>query len=309
MSSRNRAKPATLSREDVFAILGSLGAFVTIVTAVMLYFGWRRSDVQARTMGIDVTLFGFSAQDYVIRSISSLYLPLLVVFGLALACLSLHGKVTSMLRRVAIVPPEARRRAAGRYRSIGVTTTALAAGCVLFALATGLSSPPWPVEPIAEALADRQWTVPCALVVATLTATYAFWVHRRLSEHGDADNPPWHVALTAAVVVSTVVLGGFWMLEEYASAVGRRYASQIAADVDNLTRASVISPTPLGIRADGVREELVQASGSTYYRTTGLRLLARTGGSVLLLPDNWTLRNGMVIVVAERDDLIWQFSR
>ena len=36
-------------------------AVITVVTAVMLYFSWRtRSDVQARAMEIDVTLFGFS---------------------------------------------------------------------------------------------------------------------------------------------------------------------------------------------------------------------------------------------------------
>jgi hypothetical protein len=309
MSSPRRAKTGALTRQDVFAILGSLGALVTIITAVMLYFGWRRSDVQAREMGIDVTLFGFSAQDYVLRSISSLYLPLLAVFGLALAWLWLHTKVAGMLRRLATAPPEARKRAARRSRLVAVMATALAAGCVLFALATGLSSPPWPVGPIAEALVDRQWTVPAALVLATLTATYAFWARRRLTERDDAESPPWQVALTGAIVVSTVGLGGFWMLEEYASAVGRRYALRIAADVDNLSRASVISPTPLGIRADGVREELVKESGSTYYRTIGLRLLARSGGKVLLLPDNWTPSVGIVVVVADRDDLIWQFSR
>jgi hypothetical protein len=51
----------------------------------------------------------------------------------------------------------------------------------------------------------------------------------------------------------------------------------------------------------------VQASGSTYYRTVGLRLLARAGGKLLLLPDNWERGIG-IVVIADRQDLIWQFS-
>ena len=70
--------PRGLTRQDVFSALGALGAILTLVTAVLFYFGWRRSDVQAREMSIDVSLFGYSSQDYVLRSISSLYLPLLM---------------------------------------------------------------------------------------------------------------------------------------------------------------------------------------------------------------------------------------
>jgi hypothetical protein len=306
MSSARSEKRGGLTRQDVFAILGSLGAVVTIFTAVMLYFGWRRSDVQAQDMGIDVSLFDFSPQDYVLRSISSLFLPLLVIFGLTLGWLWLHGRVTEILRRLADAPPEARERAARRSRMIAVTATTVGAACVLFTVATGLSSPPWPVGPIKSALEDDQWLVPALLIVATLTATYAFWLHRRLTER-ETENPPWQVALIGAIVVSIVVLGAFWMLEEYASSIGHRYASQIEAGVRELPRASVISPAPLGIRVEGVTEEVVQASGSTYYRTVGLRLLARAGGKLLLLPENWARGSG-IVVIADRQDLIWQFS-
>ena len=76
--------------------LGALGAILTLVTAVMFYFGWRRSDVQAREMSIDVSLFGFSSQDYVLRSISALYLPLLVIFGLGLAWVAVPRVVRAL---------------------------------------------------------------------------------------------------------------------------------------------------------------------------------------------------------------------
>jgi hypothetical protein len=306
MSSAGREKRGGLTRQDVFAVLGSLGAIVTIFTAVMLYFGWRRSDVQAQDMGIDESLFDFSAQDYVMRSISSLFLPLLVILGLTLGGLWLHDRVIEMLGRLAEAPPEIRQRAARRSRVVAIVATTVGVACVVFMLATGMASPPWPVRPIMGALEDDQWTVPALLIVATLTATYASWLHRRLLDP-EMDGPPRRVALIGSIVVSIVVLAAFWMLEEYASSIGHRYASQIEANVDDLPRASVISPTPLGIRAEGITEEAMPTSGSTYYRTVGMRLLARAGGKLLLLPENWAPGAG-IVVIADRQDLIWQFS-
>jgi hypothetical protein len=105
--------------------------------------------------------------------------------------------------------------------------------------------------------------------------------------------------------------GAFWMPEEYASAVGRGYALGLAANVDRLARTAVLSPTPLGINAPGVREQRLGAPGSpeVRYRTTGLRLLARSGGKVLLVHDGWSPRTGTVIVLSDSDELAWEFSR
>jgi len=46
-----------------------------------------------------------------------------------------------------------------------------------------------------------------------------------------------------------------------------------------------------------------------HYRTTGLRLLARSGGKVLLVHDGWSPRTGDVIVLSDDDQLGWEFSR
>ena len=100
-----------------------------------------------------------------------------------------------------------------------------------------------------------------------------------------------------------------WMLEEYASTVGREYAERLERSVSGLVSTTVTSPTPLGIQADGVAERAEKSGGNTYFVTTGLRLLARSGGNVLLLPADWSLHNRRVIVVPERDDLVWNFSR
>src|SRR5438067_1708421 len=42
---------------SALSVLTNLGPPLTIATALMFYFGWARSDAQARYMGLDVSLF------------------------------------------------------------------------------------------------------------------------------------------------------------------------------------------------------------------------------------------------------------
>jgi len=301
-----------VTRQDVFSVLGALGAVITLVTAVMFYFGWRRSYVQAQAMGIDVSLFGYSSQDYVLQSISSFYLPLLALAGIGLGCVWLHGRVVDLLRSPWLATGGRRSAAAAWTRWVALAGLLLTAVCVVFALAAGLQSPPPPVAALRRELVARQWAVPLVLVLATVAASYVWWIHRQLAPVPAPDPRPWWRSLLPAVLTAGIVmLGAFWMLEEYASAVGRGYAQQVADDVERLPRTVVLSRTPLGIQAPGVREERIGAPGSpeVRYRTTGLRLLARSGGKVLLVHDGWSPRTGTVIVLSDGDQLSWEFSR
>jgi hypothetical protein len=305
--------PRGVTRQDIFSVLGALGAVITLVTAVMFYFGWRRSDVQAQAMGIDVSLFGYSSQDYVLQSISSFYLTLLVLAGIGLGCVWLHGRVVDLLHSQWLATSGRRSAAAAWTGWIALAGFLLTAVCVLFAVAAGLQSTPPPVAALRRALVHRQWAVPLVLVLATVAASYVWWIHRQLAPVPAAPDPPpwWRTLLPAVLTAVIVLLGAFWMLEEYASAVGRGYAQQVAADVNQLPRTVVLSRTPLGIQAPGVREERIGAPGSpeVRYRTTGLRLLARSGGKVLLVHDGWSPRTGTVIVLSDDDQLGWEFSR
>ena len=63
-------------------------------------------------MGLDVSLFGYSVQDYALRSIRSLFFPLICILLVGLLCLAADswlrgqiafGKRAAMVARVAIV--------------------------------------------------------------------------------------------------------------------------------------------------------------------------------------------------------------
>jgi hypothetical protein len=301
-----------VTRQDVFSVLGSLGALLGLLTAVMYYFGWRRSDVQAREMGIDVSLFGFSTQEYVLRSISSLFLPLLVLLAAGLVALAGQARVQRALASPAFARSHRRQRVEAAARWVTAGGAGIAGLCILFAVVAGGDRRPRGVGWLADRLHDHQYAVPLVQVVATLVAAYGWWLSGRLGVRPRrAAAPFWQSALAVALVAGTVALGGFWMLEEYASAVGRGYARQVAAGVGQLPHAVVLGATPLGIQAPGVREERVGDAGSpdVRYRTTGLRLLARSGGKVLLVHDGWSPSSGTVVVLPDGPELAWQFSR
>ena len=165
--------PQGLTRQDVFSVLGALGAILTLVTGVLFYFGWRRSDVQAVEMGVDVSLFGFSSQDYVLRSISSLYLPLLVIFGLVLGWLWLHSRVTALLR-------SDRGRPSDRHATAAAWTRWFSVGWAPSPPPVSFSRWPPASDPrsrlsvgCAGGLQNEQWVVPLVLLISTVTAAYS----------------------------------------------------------------------------------------------------------------------------------------
>lgn len=280
---------------SALSVLTTLGPPLTVVTALMFYFGWARSAAQARSMGLDVSLFGYSTQDYVMRSINTLYLPLLVVVAFALAWLSVHSRVVSALHR----PVSLRAlRTAGRVAlTIGLLVVSAA---VLTATLQSTFAP---------------LVVPLALASGTATAVYAAWLVGATGRPGGAGHlPPWQRALRTLLVGGVITLALFWELSNYAGTVGRGYAMEIGRSVPALPRATVFSATPLGIQAAGVREERVDSNESAIedswrYRTTGLRFLVRSGGRMFLLHDGWTPERGTVIVLPDNEQLRWQFSR
>jgi hypothetical protein len=298
-----------LSRDDVFRVLGALGAILTLVTAVLFYFGWRRSETQSRVMGIDVSLFGFTSQDYVLRSISSLYLPLLVLAGLGLLWVRLHARASAWLSRRAEGPAGTNVALVRGARATSLVAGVIGAACLVFTVVAGWSEPPAWLGWLVRQLSRAEWVVPLALLACVVVVAYCGWARRVLAPQSVPRSAPWVSVLSGAFAAVIVILSAFWILEEYAAAVGRGYAQQLVSDVGQLPRATVTSPAPLDIQAPGVTQAEVDDHGVTIYRTTGLRLLARSGSKILLVHDGWQPRSGAVVVLPDSDAYSWQFSR
>jgi hypothetical protein len=73
----------------LLGVVSAIGPPITVVTALLFYFGWARADAQASSMGLDESLFGYAAQDYILISISALYLPLVLLLIVGVIWLAL----------------------------------------------------------------------------------------------------------------------------------------------------------------------------------------------------------------------------
>lgn len=283
------APPPEQSEPDVWSkVLKAVSAFgppITIGAALLLYFGWARSEAQATAMGLDVSMFGYSAQDYMLRSISSLFVPLVVLFVLAIAWLV----GDRALRRLIDV---------GRHvRAIrGVALAAVAVGIVTAAaLAIGAFLNP-PVPPLYG---------PYLMALAVLIAT---WGSRlaRYARHGAAARGGRILETTLVACLVTLLL--FWGTAEFAQARGQQLAHGLERGVESMPRGILYSPTPLSISAPGVAEESVGTEESPLYRYTGLRLLVVSGGRVFFLHDGWTRDAGHVVIIPDDDSVRFEFQ-
>lgn len=289
-----RDEPSGPTLQSAISVLTTLGPPVTLATTLMIYFGWARTQEQARYMGLDGSLFGYTTQDYVLRSINTLFIPLLVLAALGLGWLAAHNRISAALGR-----PAGRRML--RYVGRGMFYAGLAVA-TLSVLVVSLDRSRAPL------------VVPLTLAGGTAVAAYGQWLAtaagvRRIERRSNA---AWLGALKTLVVGGIIALALFWELSAYAGVVGRGSALQIARS-DSLPRATVLSNTPLNIKAPGVREVRLTddgaATGAAQYRTTGLRLMVRSGGRIFLLHDGWTPQRGTVIVLSDSNQLTWQFSR
>lgn len=228
---------------------------VTVVSSLMVFFGWKRSDAIAAKYGYDPSLLGLSVEDYLLRSV----VPV-VQTGLALT----FGAIIWYLVRERI------------FRVLdGVSEALPYLGAVLAVLAFPRVSQ------------ETSWIAPALLFSsAALLATYA----RGLQEK--AWRSRWDVSSTAdhwkfpavgnacglalrACVASAVFLFVSFM----ASSSGVRQVQQDLR-LENANEISLVSDSPLYL--DGVVE--TERGGAFVY--SGLTLLFAANENYFLLPLN-----------------------
>jgi hypothetical protein len=270
--------------KTVLQFIAQIGSPVALITVLLLYFGWVRSDAQARALGYDVSLLAFSTQDYVLHSINILFFPIVFVLLMAF-CLSLmHQRILRSLKQ---------------GRGIKATTNA--------ARALKVS---WAVIPIAGAiLVVRAPSIgvivlPMMLTLGILGTIYGVALQRRLA--GDRSRPS---VLTQSLVVTLLTVTLFWSTERVAGALGNAFADYIAADPTQLVSVTIFSPKKLQLSMPGIVETRFTDPNSAYgFRYDGLRLLLHSGGKYFLLHDAWNGEHGRVIVIPDDNALRFEFT-
>jgi len=266
-------------------LLTTIGPPLTVATALLFYFGWARTSIEARQLGVDDSVFGYSTQDYVLRSIDALFLPIVVTAAAGIIVLLLHGWLVAGI--------ESDR---GRYRrGVARGFAAIALPACLVLPATGLA-------------AERAWPqlagliLPLSIVLGLLLTDYSAILRRRLSARSRSPAERRRLTVVRSMMAVLITAALFWWVSQFAAVVGRGLAYQIADDVDRLTGVVVYSEKDLQLSAPGVRVTHLAGDATAYsFRYEGLRLLERSNGRLFLLPAGWTIDSGTLVVVPDDD--------
>ncbi len=257
----------------------------TLLGALLFYFGWVFTNARSLYFGIDPSILGLSNQDYLLRSIDPVFLPLGALLLIGLVLVAVHRALEWVLDR-----PDP-----GRLLTPLVVVLAVV-GSVLFAvgMAGVVNRPLFGIDFL---------LTPASLGLGVGCASYAVYLRRRLLPAAGG-----HSSVAAVLVVMLVVLSLFWATGDWAQAVGRGRARQLAQGLGQRPGVVVHSGAPLHLDAAGVTETVLD-SPTPGYRYHGLKLLIRSGGKFFLLPASWTPSNGMVIVLPDSDQLRFEFTR
>ncbi|MGI8776550.1 MAG: hypothetical protein ACR2LJ_04005 [Acidimicrobiales bacterium] len=290
----------TASEATVLKTVQSLGAVVgptALITALLYYFGWAKTEAFAQYFGLDVSLFGLSTQDYVLQSIHSVFLPLGEALIAGLLLLWAHQVISRQLE----LRPD---RPLWRWAA-GLTAVT---GVLLFVI--GLV---WNAN-LYRSNAVRVLT-PLTLMLGVGLFSYAVLVDRRRRQAGRPSPPsmagPARLPGLSVILVSMLIAVGLvWVVAEYADVKGQQEARFVVDQMQFQPGVVVYSPKRLHIEAPGVGETRFPEPESAYgFRYDGLKLLFHSDGRYFLVPASWTPSGGTTIVLRDDDSLRLEFVR
>lgn len=308
--------------------IASLAAPTSLVTALLYYFGWARTSTQARLLGLEDSLLGFSVEDYLLRSITPMFWPLFVGTLLTLGALVFHGGLTYALAaaseergggEAAGGPGPAdgddapgtgdgvRRLPPAKRRLVGRLCAALVSIGVL-SLVLGIAG----INTSRPSRTVSLWSPPC-LTVAIVLLVYAAYLVRcylltppgRAGARHRAD-----VRYAASIlVVVLLLLSVFWTVARYAEVRGTDLAVAVQRQLPLLPDAVVYSARRLHL-PEGVTETVLPSPDDSAYRFrhSGLKLLFRSGGRVFLRPSAGPVSH-VNVILPEDGDLRFEFAR
>lgn len=299
-------EPSTFARlERVASSAASVVAPLSVISALLFYFGYASSRAQYEYFGVDIDTVGLSTQDYVMRSPGPLLTPLLALLLLAVAVAALNELIR---RRVEAAvadgrnpAPAVRERSRRRLRRdrllaravIAVGYAVLLAGVALILAYASLLD--WPYYPL---------VTPLTLALGAALVLYGRRIDRLLETQGKGRRP---VVLSLALVLGVSV---FWATATFAQWSGRGSAEELALRIDSLPSVIVDTTERLHLTSRNVaEEELEAAEGQKFrYRYTNFRLLIQGRDRLFLVPGGEWSPEHSTLVVAMDGDVRLQFQ-
>ncbi|MCM3848763.1 hypothetical protein ND486_21465 [Pseudonocardia sp. DR1-2] len=222
---------------------------MSLLTALLVYFGSVRSRATFDYFAVDPSMVSYTNSEFAIRSVNSVYIPLVEFTAAWLLC-------TSVLR----LAPTSRRQIRSLIRAAGLT-----------ALSLGV---------LTTAIYCDQFIDPRSALVIGFTGLLSALL-KELPEKIDK-----LAILGPAILLAVLLL--FMAIGWQAEKVGREFAERFAVGIHSQPELIIRSDRPIGV-SDGAGVRTYTAAPSTGYKfeTQGFRLLTRAGGNYILVrPDS-----------------------
>jgi hypothetical protein len=257
---------------------------LTLLSALLFYFGYVSARSQYEYFGVDVDTIGLGTQDYIMRSPQPLLTPLLVVAAAGAGSVAAHAAVRRRIDAPASARTAVRLRRLGRCAQVA-GVLGLAGGLLLLAAYAFLRD--WPLYGLVTPL----------LIAAGGTLVRAGAALRRLLQAPAAAATPLRRTSTALVYL-VVAVSAFWMTATVAQWSGRGLAMYQANRLDKLPSVILDTKESLFLRSPGVQETRLPASeGQTFhYRYRHLRLLIHGKDRMFLVAGKWSASSSTIIV-------------
>lgn len=278
---------------DVLTLVERVIAPTSLLVALAYHFGREFTFSRASYFGLDASLYGFSSQEYVVRSLDPLFVPVGAVLLVSLVVLAVHRRLDGILHRQP--PSRALRLLVVVLRTAGGLLLALGLISVFRTVPIGLP----------------YWVPPASPAIGLASLAYANHLsHRLMTDRRGSVVATRTRAQSRVLVGAFVVLSLFWTATVYADALGRGRSEHIASSLDHLPGVTVFSTRALSLSGPSVIEtHLSDPAGLYHFRYDGLRLIIRADHKLFLLPGAWTPTQGSVAVLSESAGLRFEFHR
>lgn len=256
---------------------------LTLLSAVLFYFGYVSARARYEYFGVDVDTIGLGTQEYIMRSPQPLLTPLLVFAAVGVGSVAVHAVVRKRIQAAAATRRATSMRRLGRVaQAVGLGT--LTTGLVLLFGYAFL----------------RDWRLyelvtPLLIAVGGTLFRYGSAVRRLLRPPGDETLVHRSSVILGYLVIAVSV---FWMTATVAQWSGRGLAMYEASRLDKLPSVILDTKESLFLRSPGLEEtKLPPSEGQTFhYRYRHLRLLIHGKDRMFLVPDRWSASNSTIIV-------------
>jgi hypothetical protein len=252
---------------------------------VLFYFGWLYTFWFCNYFGVNSTILGLSIEDYLMRSVDGLFVPITVVAG--------TGLLVSWGRR--LLSPRLTDKPRARLAIvIGVAVAGAALSTVGILPVFG------------QPLIELGLTVaPLSLAAGVLLLMFASRA-RRMPRVRPSE---WVALAEWASVFVIVSICAFWAAGDYAGSVGFGRGRQVQAELHGYPNTVLYSAKSLSLAGPGIAGTACANPDSAYhYRYDGLKLIMQSGNQYFFLPQDWSPDNGAAVIIPRSDSLRLEFT-